>query len=77
MSLAQEHPIGRPPRIGGLLSYQAKMRLLPFAYVAPAIALFALLMLYPMLAVLRYSLLDRAITKGTPRSSGSTTTRRS
>jgi len=63
MSLAQEHPIGRPPRIGGLLSYQAKMRLLPFAYVAPAIALFALLMLYPMLAVLRYSLLDRAITK--------------
>ena len=63
MSLAQEHPIGRPTRIGGLLSYQAKRRLLPFAYVAPAIALFVLLMLYPMLAVLRYSLLDRAITK--------------
>jgi multiple sugar transport system permease protein len=63
MSLAQEHPIGRPTRVGRLLSYQAKMRLLPFAYVAPAIALFVLLMLYPMLAVLRYSLLDRAITK--------------
>jgi multiple sugar transport system permease protein len=39
------------------------MRLVPFAYVAPAMALFALLMLYPMVAVLRYSLLDRAITK--------------
>jgi multiple sugar transport system permease protein len=65
MSLAQEHPIGRPTRIRkrGLLSYQTKMRLLPLAYVAPATALFALLMLYPMVAVLRYSLLDRAITK--------------
>jgi multiple sugar transport system permease protein len=39
------------------------MRVLPLAYVAPAMALFALLMLYPMVAVLRYSLLDRAITK--------------
>jgi multiple sugar transport system permease protein len=65
MSLAQEHPIGRPTRIRkrGLLSYQTKMRLLPLAYVAPATALFALLMVYPMVAVLRYSLLDRAITK--------------
>jgi multiple sugar transport system permease protein len=65
MSLAQEHPIGRPMKIRkrGLLSYQTKMRLLPLAYVAPATALFALLMLYPMVAVLRYSLLDRAITK--------------
>jgi len=65
MTLAQEHPIGRPTKIRkrGLLSYQTKMRLLPLAYVAPATALFALLMLYPMVAVLRYSLLDRAITK--------------
>ncbi len=65
MSLAQEHPIGTPTRIRrrGLLSYQTKMRLVPLAYVAPATALFALLMLYPMVAVLRYSLLDRAITK--------------
>ena len=65
MSLAQEHPIGRPMKIRrrGLLSYQTKMRLLPLAYVAPATALFALLMLYPLVAVLRYSLLDRAITK--------------
>jgi multiple sugar transport system permease protein len=45
------------------MSYQTKMRVLPLAYVAPAMALFALLMLYPMVAVLRYSLLDRAITK--------------
>ena len=65
MSLAQEHTIGRPTKIRkrGLLSYQTKMRLVPLAYVAPATALFTLLMLYPMAAVLRYSLLDRAITK--------------
>jgi len=65
MSLTDEHPIGRPTRIRrrGLVSYQTKMRLVPLAYVAPATALFALLMLYPMVAVLRYSLLDRAITK--------------
>ena len=65
MSLAQEHPIGRPTKIRkpGLLSYQTKIGLLPLAYVAPATALFALLMLYPMVAVLRYSLQDRAITK--------------
>jgi multiple sugar transport system permease protein len=65
MSLAHDHPIGRPPkaRKAGRMSYQTKMRVLPLAYVAPAMALFALLMLYPMVAVLRYSLLDRAITK--------------
>jgi multiple sugar transport system permease protein len=65
MSLAQERTIGRPTKIRkrGLLSYQTKMRLVPLAYVAPATALFALLMLYPMVAVLRYSLQDRAITK--------------
>jgi multiple sugar transport system permease protein len=51
------------PRTGGLLSYAASMRLLPYFYVAPATALFCLLMLYPMIAVLRYSLLDGAITK--------------
>jgi multiple sugar transport system permease protein len=65
MSLAQDHPIGRPTNVSkrGLLSYQTKKGLLPLAYVAPATALFALLMLYPMIAVLRYSVLDRAITK--------------
>jgi multiple sugar transport system permease protein len=65
MSFAQERPIGRPTkaRKPGLLSYQTKMSLLPLGYVAPATALFAVLMLYPMVAVLRYSLQDRAITK--------------
>jgi multiple sugar transport system permease protein len=65
MSLAHEHPAMGPRRArpAGRVSYQTKMRLVPFAYVAPAMALFALLMLYPMVAVLRYSLLDRAITK--------------
>src|SRR3954449_9679381 len=65
MSIAQEHPIDEPKRIRrrGFLSYQTKMRLVPLAYVAPATALFTLLMLYPMVTVLRYSLQDRAITK--------------
>jgi len=65
MSLAHEHTIGRPTNIRArrLLSYQTKMRLTPLGYVAPATALLTLLMLYPMLAVLRYSLLDGAITK--------------
>jgi multiple sugar transport system permease protein len=36
---------------------------LPYFYVAPATALLSLLMLFPMITVLRYSLLDGAITK--------------
>jgi multiple sugar transport system permease protein len=47
----------------GLLSHKLKMRLQPYFYVAPAAALFSLLMLFPMIAVVRYSLLDGAITK--------------
>src|SRR5882724_3743456 len=39
--------------------YRAKA--LPYLYVAPAIALFFLLMLFPMVTVFRYSLLDRPI----------------
>jgi len=67
MTLAHEHPTGpRKVRQAGRFSYQTKMRLVPLAYVAPAMALFALLMLYPMVAVLRYSLQDRAITKKNP-----------
>ena len=54
-------PVSVHPR--GMLSYQARQRLLPYLYVAPSAALFCLLMLYPMAAVLRYSLLDGAITK--------------
>lgn len=47
----------------GLLSHRARIGLLPFLYVAPATALLSLLMLFPMVTVLRYSLLDGAITK--------------
>jgi multiple sugar transport system permease protein len=38
----------------------------PYLYIAPSIALFALLMLYPMVAVFRYSMLDGAILKPDP-----------
>ncbi len=41
--------------------------LAPYLYVAPSIALFFLLMLYPMVAVFRYSMLDGAILKPSPR----------
>jgi multiple sugar transport system permease protein len=47
----------------GLLSYKTKKRLVPVFYVAPAALLFFLLMLFPMIAVLRYSLMDGAIMK--------------
>ena len=47
----------------GLISYKTRKRLVPFFYVAPATLLFCLLMLYPMLTVLRYSLMDGAIMK--------------
>lgn len=46
-----------------ILSYKASKGLVPYAYVAPTTALLLLLMLFPMLTVLRYSLLDGAITK--------------
>jgi multiple sugar transport system permease protein len=47
----------------GILSYKTKVGLVPLLYVAPATFLFSLLMLFPMIMVLRYSLLDGAITK--------------
>jgi multiple sugar transport system permease protein len=67
MSFASERAIGRPAKIRkrGFLSYRTKLRFLPLGYVAPATALFFLLMLYPMVTVLRYSLQDGAITKRT------------
>jgi multiple sugar transport system permease protein len=49
-----------------LLSYKTRKKLVPLFYVAPAMALFCLLMLYPMVTVLRYSLMDGAITKRNP-----------
>ncbi|OJF89873.1 sugar ABC transporter permease [Pararhizobium antarcticum] len=47
----------------GMLSYKTKKRLVPFLYVAPAAFLFSLLMLFPMITVFRYSLMDGAIMK--------------
>ena len=54
------HPTTRRKSV---LSYQTKKALVPLLYVAPATFLFSLLMLYPMAAVLRYSLQDGAITR--------------
>lgn len=51
------------PRKSGFMSYKTQKRLVPLLYVAPAVFLFALLMLFPMLTVLRYSLMDGAIMK--------------
>lgn len=50
-------------RKSGFLSYKTQKRLVPLLYVAPAVFLFLLLMLFPMLTVLRYSLMDGAIMK--------------
>ena len=57
-------------RKNGFLSYKTKRKLVPFLYVAPATALFLLLMLFPMIMVLRYSLLDGAIMKPNPAFAG-------
>lgn len=43
-----------------------RRRLVPYLYVAPSVVLFFLLMLYPMVAVFRYSLFDGAILKPSP-----------
>ncbi len=65
MSLATETMIRTQSktRKRGLLSYKTRKRLVPYLYVAPATFLFCLLMLFPMITVLRYSLMDGAITK--------------
>ena len=49
-----------------LVSYKTKRALVPYAYMAPATFLFCLLMLYPMVTVFRYSLMNGAITKRNP-----------
>lgn len=59
-SLAGSRPKRRK---SGFLSYKTQKKLVPLLYVAPAVFLFALLMLFPMLTVLRYSLMDGAIMK--------------
>lgn len=63
MSSATEGSIDEPVRTRSLLSYKLKRRLVPWFYIAPATLLFISFMLFPMLTVLRYSLLDGAITK--------------
>ena len=45
----------------GLISYKASRRLVPMLYVTPATLLFCVLMLFPMVMVIRYSLMDGAI----------------
>jgi multiple sugar transport system permease protein len=44
-----------------LISHKAATRLAPLLYVAPAMLLFGVLMLFPMIMVVRYSLLSGAI----------------
>ena len=62
---ANQALMGTRPKIRkrGLLAYKTRKRLVPLFYVAPATLLFFLLMLFPMITVLRYSLMDGAIMK--------------
>jgi multiple sugar transport system permease protein len=68
MGRAIEDAIGLPRRARGkrLLSHKAGRRLVPLFYVTPATLLFCLLMLFPMIMVIRYSLMDGAITSREP-----------
>ena len=50
----------------GFLSHRTGKRILPLLYVAPATLLLVLLMLYPMIMVVRYSLMDGAIIQKDP-----------
>ena len=65
MASAIQDTIG--PRGGArkrrLVSYKIGKRLVPLFYVTPATLLFCLLMLFPMVMVVRYSLMDGAIVK--------------
>jgi multiple sugar transport system permease protein len=72
MGRAFQHPIGTQavtPR-KRLVAYGAGAKLVPFLYVAPATLLFCLLMLFPMIMVVRYSLLDGAVLKRNPAFAG-------
>ena len=53
-------PAGARSR-AALFSYRSRKALQPYLYVGPAIALFFLLMVFPMVTVFRYSLMDGAI----------------
>ncbi len=58
--VAQGGPRDRP-----WIPYRLKRRCVPWFYVAPATLIFTALMLFPMVTVLRYSLMDGAIAKKT------------
>ena len=49
-----------------LLSYRKRRAAVPYLFVAPAMALFFILMLFPMGVVFRYAVLDRAIVSPDP-----------
>lgn len=53
-----------------LVSHRTGMRLVPLLYVSPATLLFCVLMLFPMVMVVRYSMLDGAITGRSPSFAG-------
>lgn len=64
-------PAARPrARRQGLIPYKTKQRLVPLLYVTPATLLFCLLMLFPMVMVVRYSLMSGAIVKKDPAFAG-------
>ena len=48
------------------LSHKARRAALPYLFLTPTVALLGLLMLLPMIVVVRYSLLDNAITQRHP-----------
>jgi multiple sugar transport system permease protein len=54
-------PIKGKGRRRRLVSYRMGIRLVPILYVTPATLLFCLLMLFPMVMVIRYSMLDGAV----------------
>lgn len=52
--------------IAALFSYKNRRTIVPYLFVGPAIALFFLLMLFPMIVVFRFALLDGAILNPDP-----------
>lgn len=64
MANAVRDVAGRPrSRRRNPISHRAAMRLTPLFYVTPATLLFCLLMLFPMVMVIHYSLMDGAIVR--------------
>jgi len=53
-------------RVGSARTYKARRVFRPYTYLAPTIALLAVLMVYPIFTVIRYSLYDNVIMKRNP-----------